>query len=269
MKKIILILFSAVLLIGCGANKEYQKSTDNNVYQISDGFVFKDLNDWKKERVVSISFFGFSTIADKDGNVVVKKVIDKLLQSILAPNDMLVNLNSTQITSRAQYFYLVHATPAGTPCDLTFKRSSGDTYSIKIVTGKTEYSSSLSLKLSTLLDLGNTVSIAVLVSAEGLEEKDTVLTFYEKTFLTAFGNYKNFSVVDRVSIDKILTEQQLSLSGAVDEKAVLQVGKIAGATHLLVVACHRSSNELKITERLLDLVSGKVLTSDNYKMGKN
>ncbi len=44
-----------------------------------------------------------------------------------------------------------------------------------------------------------------------------------------------FSVIDRETLDKILKEQGLWLTGAVDEETIGKIGKVVGASHLCFV----------------------------------
>ncbi|MCH7575825.1 MAG: hypothetical protein IIA59_11965 [Candidatus Marinimicrobia bacterium] len=53
-----------------------------------------------------------------------------------------------------------------------------------------------------------------------------------------------FNVIDRTHLDKVLAEQDLHLTGLIDESTAVQMGKIAGVNKLIIGSFTRSSTEL-------------------------
>lgn len=269
MKKIIGFLFCIVFLVGCAEDSQYQKATDKDAYQVCDGFVFNDLKNWEKNRIITVSFFGFNTQQDKNSNVLINEVADNQLKIILKPKDTLVSVNTTDITSREQYVDLVIATKTGSLCNFTFQRGTEKPFSIKIISGRNEYACWLDFIFSRIAEQNNKINLAIIVSSDRIDDKDAYTAIYEKKYLEFFYYYKDFSIVDRVSVEKIIAEQKFSLSGAIDEKTRLEIGKLTGATHILFFTVHRYGNGWGNTERLIDLKTGKVLASDTYTQPYN
>ena len=52
--------------------------------------------------------------------------------------------------------------------------------------------------------------------------------------VTQLVNLRRFKVIERAALDKVLSEQQLQVSGAVDEATAVQVGRIAGADAIIL-----------------------------------
>ena len=70
---------------------------------------------------------------------------------------------------------------------------------------------------------------------------------------------KQFSVVDRSELDRIRAEQQIQLSGDVDDATAISIGKWAGANVIIIARAERegSSNRLRI--RILDTQTALVI----------
>lgn len=81
---------------------------------------------------------------------------------------------------------------------------------------------------------------------------------------------KKIKIVERTRLEEILKEMQLALSGAVDEKEAIEVGKVAGAKAILLGSIIRAGETLRIDSRLIDVSTSEVIlaekkewTSDN------
>lgn len=72
---------------------------------------------------------------------------------------------------------------------------------------------------------------------------------------------KNVRLVERQQIDKILAEQSLSLSGQVDTKTAVQIGKLAGAERLLAGSFLEINKQLSIQARIINTATGAVVNS--------
>jgi predicted metalloprotease with PDZ domain len=95
-----------------------------------------------------------------------------------------------------------------------------------------------------LLDENNKVSIAAIVSEvknsfENVSKdwadsiRNNLQSRHESGLLSAFGQNKNFSVVDRSRLKQILDEFQFSQIGFVSDKLRAKIGEMTGATHIL------------------------------------
>lgn len=110
------------------------------------------------------------------------------------------------------------------------------------------------------------ITLAVIIGAKYLEEKEkqSLLTKIEKTVFERLG--KTVRIVDRNIMEKVLKEQAFQMSGAVDEKARVETGKITGATHLMFVNLEiKQSDQSKfvteMTIRIVQVETGEVIFS--------
>ena len=151
-------------------------------------------------------------------------------------------------------------------------------------TSWTGRNSPVSEALTRLLTIGKPVSVAVLCevsttsSAEQFEkagldfdrwkesERARLITTAEQDLLEGYGREKEFHLVDRSKIDKVLAEQRFSISGAISNAIQLKLGEMLGATHLVLLEStttfgKHATDDLNI--RLIDVQTGSVLASQN------
>ena len=91
----------------------------------------------------------------------------------------------------------------------------------------------------------------------------------ENGMLKSFSRNKNFMLIDRAHLDNIIEEYKLNMSGLVSDDARTKIGKMTGATHLLIATLNRygknrySCNyEDVLTVKLIDIENGQVLAID-------
>ena len=77
-----------------------------------------------------------------------------------------------------------------------------------------------------------TISIPELNNKAGIDKN--VADSFVDMLSTAFTKTRKFSVVERSSLDKIANEQMFSASGAVDPKSAIKMGKMTGASFVIV-----------------------------------
>nr|MBF0222264.1 hypothetical protein [Desulfobulbaceae bacterium] len=68
-------------------------------------------------------------------------------------------------------------------------------------------------------------------------------------------------LVERLQIRNVLEEQKLQLTGLVDEKTAIEVGKMIGADILVLGAYQKSAETLRLTSRFVDVETGSVIQS--------
>ncbi len=76
-------------------------------------------------------------------------------------------------------------------------------------------------------------------------------------------NSRRFKVIERSAIDKIITEQKVQASGAVDDKTAVKLGKIAGADALVIGTVTVIDNSLKVSVRLVDVETAETLVAQD------
>ncbi len=70
---------------------------------------------------------------------------------------------------------------------------------------------------------------------------------------------KGLVLVERVQLRKVMDEQKLQLTGAIDEKTAVQLGKLIGAQILVVGAFQKQSQIVRLTARFIDVETGGVI----------
>ncbi|MDR1933713.1 MAG: CsgG/HfaB family protein [Spirochaetales bacterium] len=78
-------------------------------------------------------------------------------------------------------------------------------------------------------------------------------------------NMKKFSIVDRRSLDVVLAEQNLHMSGIVDDDSVISLGKLAGAEIVLTGSIGGSGENRRLTVKALDVQTGEIQAMSSQK----
>ena len=99
-----------------------------------------------------------------------------------------------------------------------------------------------------LISTGVNVSVAVV----DVNRPTTPLAKIEREFLNRFRKYENFFLIDRASIDSILQEQELAISGIYDEKQLPEIGNLMGCNYM----CLHDDGSL----RFVEVRSGRVIS---------
>lgn len=68
-------------------------------------------------------------------------------------------------------------------------------------------------------------------------------------------------VVERLQLWKVMEEQALQLTGAVDDETVVKIGKLLGADYLIVGAFQKMGDTLRLTARFVEAESGSIMQS--------
>jgi len=70
---------------------------------------------------------------------------------------------------------------------------------------------------------------------------------------------KGIVLVDRLQLRKVLREQGLQLTGAIDEATAVKVGKLIGADILVVGAFQKQAQTMRLTARFVNVQTGGIL----------
>ncbi|MBI5820627.1 MAG: PDZ domain-containing protein [Verrucomicrobia bacterium] len=91
--------------------------------------------------------------------------------------------------------------------------------------------------------------------------KSNLIAKWESRCLKAMSREKEFSLVDRQSVEQIMKELNFGQSGMVSENFRATIGKTLGATHLLTLEFARFRDTDVEKQRLIEIETGKVLVS--------
>ncbi len=113
---------------------------------------------------------------------------------------------------------------------------------------------------SRVTQVGSRLGVAVIpITLKGdLAQYGDALT---DKMVTQLVNLRRFKVIERGALDKVLSEQQLQLSGAVDEATAVEVGKIAGADAIILTSAVQSRDGGKVSARIIDTETGETIVA--------
>jgi TolB-like protein len=69
--------------------------------------------------------------------------------------------------------------------------------------------------------------------------------------------------LERRELEKALTEQELALSGLVDDSTAARVGRLAGARYALLGSASIIGDQVRLSCRLIDIETGEILYADS------
>ncbi|MCJ7615461.1 MAG: FlgO family outer membrane protein [Desulfobacterales bacterium] len=113
--------------------------------------------------------------------------------------------------------------------------------------------------------------IAVLdfrLQGHGYETED-MGTIVAEWFITAFVQEGRFEVVERGLLNKILGEQQLSMTGVVDETTATKIGKLLGVKAIISGSVMKLENIWEINARIIDVESASIIAAENVKSSQS
>jgi TolB-like protein len=108
--------------------------------------------------------------------------------------------------------------------------------------------------------VGSRLAIGVLpIEAKGdLAGYASALT---EKMVTQLVNLRRFKVIERAALDKVLEEQQLQLSGVVEEATAIKVGRVAGADAIVLTNVLETSTGGKVNARVIDTETGETIVA--------
>ncbi len=120
--------------------------------------------------------------------------------------------------------------------------------------------------LSELLPIGSTVFI------NDHSDFNGVTSYFGKFVAMKISNRltnnKNFTVVDRNSIDLIIKEQKFQRSGIVDEKTVVALGEMTGANIIVFGTITEFEKKVIIDSKIINVKTGEIIGTTDYTITK-
>ena len=81
---------------------------------------------------------------------------------------------------------------------------------------------------------------------------------FAETLTTGLAAIGDLNVIERNQLKNILKEQSFAQSGYVDQKTAVEMGKILSANIVVVGSFQKVNNQIKVTARVVDVMTGKV-----------
>ncbi|HEX8151662.1 MAG TPA: FlgO family outer membrane protein, partial [Thermoanaerobaculia bacterium] len=102
-----------------------------------------------------------------------------------------------------------------------------------------------------------------------LDGQSTVLGTYIAEELLSHLVNSGLKIVERGMLDKILAEQKLQRTGAIDEKTAKQIGKIAGVDAIVTGSIADLQSNVGVNCRLIDTTTGDIFGAAQVKIAKD
>ncbi len=108
--------------------------------------------------------------------------------------------------------------------------------------------------------VGQRMSIAVL-PFENKGGDPGLSGMVQDKMITSLYSLKRFKILERTQIDKVLGEQKLGLTGAIDQNKAVKVGKLIGVDAILIGSITSGERGTGMDARLIDTENGTIITA--------
>lgn len=107
----------------------------------------------------------------------------------------------------------------------------------------------------------DTVAVMPFANATSDTDLDWLCTGISETITGDLLTLGGFVVVERLQLWRVMEEQELHVTGAVDDESVMEIGKLLGADYLIVGAFQKMGGTLRLTARFVEAESGSIMQS--------
>lgn len=96
----------------------------------------------------------------------------------------------------------------------------------------------------------------------GIEDAGAIIAEW---MISAIGRTEKYNLKERIVLKKILEEQQLGLTGVIDEQTTSKIGKVYGVQGLVTGSVIKWGDVISVTVRLIDTETGSILKTADVK----
>ena len=114
-----------------------------------------------------------------------------------------------------------------------------------------------------------TIAISYFDNTSGLKEYNPLSKGLADMLITDLSNVKSIQIVEREKLEQIIQEQNLALTGIIDESTAAQVGKLLGAKLILTGSFLIMGETMRIDARLVDVSTGEVIMAEKIEGKKD
>jgi len=125
-------------------------------------------------------------------------------------------------------------------------------------TGLDQSISELSQKISNGLSENQKRTIAVVEFADLRGNVTDFGRFIAEELITHLHETKKFKVIERQLLNKVITEQKLSLTGMIDQSSAQRLGKLLGVDAIASGTVTDLGKSLRVNARLIDTSTGEI-----------
>lgn len=124
---------------------------------------------------------------------------------------------------------------------------------------KTKFFAFVFLFLFSLPAFSRNIAVVPFQNLTQDETKNWIGAGFSETLTTKLSEVPDFTLYERSQLNEIVKELKLQISGFVDEKTAVSVGKMHGVEILVLGSYQLMENMLRVSARFVDVESGKVL----------
>ena len=112
---------------------------------------------------------------------------------------------------------------------------------------------------------GEQPTLAIFPFEENMDEADSssLGEMVSEMLITALSQGNRYRLMERTQLDKVLEEQALGQSGALEQQTAVDVGKLAGVTAILVGSISKLDNRFELDARIIEASTGTVWKAAN------
>jgi TolB-like protein len=129
--------------------------------------------------------------------------------------------------------------------------------------------SELTLKISNGLTENQKRTIAVVEFADLRGNVTDFGRFIAEELITHLYETKKFKVIERQLLNKVITEQKLSLTGIVDQTSAQKLGKLLGVDAIATGTVTDLGKSLRVNARLIDTSTGEIFAVAQTEVAKD
>jgi TolB-like protein len=96
-------------------------------------------------------------------------------------------------------------------------------------------------------------------------DNDDMGSIVAEWFITAMVKEGRFDVIERRLLQKILSEQQLAMSGVIDETSATQIGKLLGVKVIISGSVMKVRDMLEVNARIIDVENASIIAAESVK----
>jgi TolB-like protein len=97
------------------------------------------------------------------------------------------------------------------------------------------------------------------------QENQDMGSIVAEWFITAMVKEGRFDVIERRLLQKILSEQQLVMTGVVDETSATQIGKLLGVKVIISGSVMKVRDMLEVNARIIDVENASIIAAESVK----
>jgi TolB-like protein len=96
-------------------------------------------------------------------------------------------------------------------------------------------------------------------------DNDDMGSIVAEWFITAMVKEGRFDVIERRLLQKIINEQQLAMSGMIDESSATQIGKLLGVKVIISGSVMKVRDVLEVNARIIDVENASIIAAESVK----